>query len=449
WRQDLRSAFPAVRCQAAAAFGQWGDRAAVVALAEVLKDSDASVRREAAKALGQLKDDRAVPGLIKALGDTDANVRFFAAYALGEIKDPRARDALLQALADPQWMVRDQAAWALRELRDPQIVDPLVDILKQPGADTATVMWLLQQLDSEHSIDALASLLAEPDPATRLRAVRALADVSHPRKSNILLSALNDPAPSVRMAVIKILVEMGDPQAREALERQLAREKEPAVAGLLEDAITRLSPRRHLAAWWSFDDRSHEVAKDVTGNGNDGQICDCPVVDGRIGAALQFGEGRFIELGKPVNLPIANQPFTVTAWARSDAEDGVVVARGGAFCGFSLYLKDGVAKFGIRRDQEGPTYIAEGKQRVVGDWVHLAGVLHQDRIELYVNARLAATARTDGYIPGNCGQGMEIGFDVANSAAELTDAFQGILDEVKFFHAALSEEDIATIKEQR
>jgi hypothetical protein len=130
------------------------------------------------------------------------------------------------------------------------------------------------------------------------------------------------------------------------------------------------------------------------------------------------------------------------AWVQSDALNGVVVARGGAFCGFSLYLMDGVAKFGIHREQEGPAYIAAGRENVVGPWVHLAGVVKSDRIELYVNGKLAATAKTPGYIPGNCGQGMEIGFDTANSPAEITDHFQGIIDEVKVYHAALSEEEI-------
>ena len=57
--------------------------------------------------------------------------------------------------------------------------------------------------------------------------------------------------------------------------------------------------------------------------------------------------------------------------------------------------------------------------------------------------KLAATTKTDGYIPGNCGQSMEIGFDLANSPAEITDNFEGVIDEVKVYHAALSAEKIA------
>jgi len=107
-----------------------------------------------------------------------------------------------------------------------------------------------------------------------------------------------------------------------------------------------------------------------------------------------------------------------------------------------LYVKDGVAKFGIHRTQEEPAYIAAGTENVVGSWVHLTGVINEDRVELYVNGKPAAATKTPGYIPGNCGQGMEIGYDVSNSPAEIIDNFEGIIDEVKIYHAALNEDEI-------
>jgi hypothetical protein len=131
------------------------------------------------------------------------------------------------------------------------------------------------------------------------------------------------------------------------------------------------------------------------------------------------------------------------AWVKSETDRGVVVARGGAACGFSLYIKDGVPRFGIRRALAEPPVIAAGKERAVGVRTHLAGVVKEDRIELHVNGRLTATSRSGGYLPGNCGQGMEIGWDKGNSPAEITDHFQGIIDEVKQFQAALNEGQIA------
>ncbi len=445
--RDLRSEFPAVRRQAVVSFGQRGNRSSVPAVIAMLQDPDSSVRREAARVLGRFRDERAVPGLIQSLGDPDANVRTYAAYSLGEIKDPRACDALLDALSDSEWTVRDQAAWAIRELRDPGLVPKLVDLLNQPRTDAVAVMWLLEHVGSETSFDTFVRLLNASRTDVRLRAVRALADDKDPRRFDAMLVALADSERIIRLAAAEALADSADKRTQTVFRELLTAERDPDVSRILQGALDRMSPVRTLAAWWSFDDRDAKVARDKTGNGNEGQIRGCEPVDGRIGAALRFAPGRFIELGQPPKLPIANQPFTIMAWARPESDDGVVVARGGAFCGFSLYVKDGVAKFGIRRTQESPGAIAAGDRRVVGDWVHLAGVVHEDRIELYVDGRLAATTKTEGLIPGNCGQGMEIGFDAGNSPAEITDEFPGILDEVKFFHAALSADDIAAVKE--
>jgi hypothetical protein len=130
------------------------------------------------------------------------------------------------------------------------------------------------------------------------------------------------------------------------------------------------------------------------------------------------------------------------AWVKPEAPSGVVVARGGAFCGYALYIHQGLAKFGIHRVQDGPGYIAAGRQPVGRDWVHLAGVIRSDRIELYVNGQRAAATQTAGFIPGNCGQGMEIGGDLGTSPAEITTSFTGLIDEVKVFPAALQEKEI-------
>ena len=202
-----------------------------------------------------------------------------------------------------------------------------------------------------------------------------------------------------------------------------------------------MSRRGDLLAHWSFDDQNREVAKDVTGRGSDGQIQGCVPVEGKVGHALRF-ESTYIELGKPAGVPQGPQPATVMAWVRSEAPNGVVIARGGAFSGFSLYIKDGLPKFGVHVLREEPATIAQGQEEVVGSWVHLAGVMREEQIELYLNGKLAGTTKTTG-IPGGGGQGMEIGFDVGNSPAEITDHFRGIIDEVKIFGAALSAEEIA------
>lgn len=441
--RDLKSDHLAVRVRAAASLGRMGDKAAVPALVEALKDGEADVRREAAKALGLIKDARAAAPLVDALRDRDMNVRLYAAYALGEIRDPKAAKPLLQALRDAEWCVRNQAAWALREIHDPAIAEPLVAALKTEKPDEAHILWLLRHVGATDTTKHVAALLKNPAVVVRMRAVRALGELHDKEAVDPLIAALADSDADVRLHAIRALAKFGDDRAEQPMRELVAGEQNASVREAAEEALRKLLRHDELAAHWSFDDQNTEVAKDVTGLGNDGEIKGCTPVKGKIGHALAFSEGKFIELGRPAGLPIANQPLTFMAWVKSDAENGVIIARGGGFCGYSLYIKDGLPKFGIHRTREGPAHIAAGTEEVVGAWVHLAGVVKNDCVEVHVNGKLAGTTKTPGFIPGNCGQGMEIGFDVANSPAEICDNFEGIIDEVRIFNAALAEEDIA------
>ncbi|NLS98025.1 MAG: hypothetical protein GXX96_38305 [Planctomycetaceae bacterium] len=441
-QRDLKSPVVSVRLQAVKSLAATEGQGAVAGLTAALGDSEASVRREAAKALGAIKEPRATSALIAALDDRDANVRMYAAYALGEIRAPEAVGRLVVALNDSQWCVREQAAWALREIGDSSIIGPLVATLKTAKADVEQVLWILKDLDAEKANEHLARLLEDSETLVRLRAVGALGKLQTSETIGPLTKALTDADVKIRRRTVEALAALGDRRAEQPLLELAAREPDADLRELAERVALDLSMHEHLDAYWSFDDQSTSVAKDMTGHGSDGEIRGAVPVPGKKGYALRFGPGKFVELGKPAALPIANTAFTVMAWVQPEAPDGVVVARGGAFCGYSLYLMEGIPKFGIRRLKEEPTQIAAGSNRLGDSWSHLAGVVKEDRIELYVNGRLAATAKTAGFIPGNCGQGMEIGFDAANSPAEIVDAFQGTIDEVKVFRAALPAEEI-------
>ncbi|MBM4049097.1 MAG: HEAT repeat domain-containing protein, partial [Planctomycetes bacterium] len=253
---DLRSSLASVRAQAAAALGRSGDKSAVPALCDALKDADKDVRREAAKALGTLRDAQAVPALMAALRDSDRNVRFHTASALGEIKDGKAAAALLQALRDPEWCVRDQAAWALREIRSPESIGPLVAALKEKDADVAHVLWLLQQIGGQEAVGHLAPLLRGRDVETRLRAVRALTELQSPATVEPLIAALKDSAPEVRRAAVDALLKVGGERAEKPLAELRSREQDAAIRDTVDKALSRLTRQDALAAHWSFDDKN-------------------------------------------------------------------------------------------------------------------------------------------------------------------------------------------------
>ncbi|MCX7886014.1 MAG: HEAT repeat domain-containing protein [Verrucomicrobiae bacterium] len=328
---------------------------------------------------------------------------------------------LVLALLAAACVAQEHAARALGNLRNPADVPKLIQALKHP--------------DVNH----------------RFYAAYALGEIKDPRATDALLQALRDPEWLVRDQAAWALREIQNPSIIEALKPML-KEKDadvPHITWLLQEygAIpkpSRAEPKHSaLVAHWSFDDGNTKIAKDVSGRATDGEIKGCTTADGKVGTALRFGKGKYVELGRTQTPSVAKTSFTIMAWIKPEAPTGVVVARGGAACGYSLYIKDGIPKFGIRRGKDTKPEIVAGTEKIGNGWTHLAGVVAPDRIELYVNGKLIASRKTGGLIPSNGGQGMEIGFDAGNSAAEITAAFEGIIDEVKQFNAALTPEEVA------
>lgn len=441
--EDLQSKVPAVRRDAVKRVGGQHDRRAVDLLIQVLEDDAPLVRSAAAELLGELEAKRAAPALADALQDEDQTVRYYAAHALGEIAAPSTIEPLVAALRDSQWCVRSEAAWALREIDGPRVVQRLQAALEGDGnVDLDHVTWILRKSYPEALVDILSGRLNNGTAAKRLEALGRLARLEEPSVPDTLVAALHDDNPRVRLAAVEALRERGDRQALEPLRRLARREKNEHLRKAASQAALVLSRHPDLVAHWRFDEKTGDTAIDSGGREIHGDIKNCRRVDGKRGQALEFSDNGCVELGKPPEFPVAQRAFTVAAWVKTDHGDGVVVARGGAFCGFSLYIKDGVAKFGIHRTEEGESYIAAGEENVTGEWVHLAGMVDEQAVRVYVNGKKVDEKKTPGFLPGNCGQPMAIGFDSGNSPAEITDHFRGIIDEVKGFHAALTAEEL-------
>jgi len=441
--RSLRSGNAQERRQASRELGRLGAGEAAPALLKALRDRDAGVRAEAAKALGSIRHASAVQSLVNALTDPDVNVRVNAAYALGELRAGEAGQALLKALRDPSWHVRDQAAWALRGLRSPQVADRIMALLDEPGVDVESLVWILRETSPERTTTALRRMLSVTDAEVRVRAIRLLSDCDVPGQTELLVAALRDEAVAVRLPAVEALAERQPDGALEPLRSLLAAETDARIRTVAEHAVRRLVRAQGLAAHWSFDDGDTAVAKDVTGWGLDGAIKNAKPSVGKVGKALHFGGDAVVSMGMPADLPIAQQEISLTAWINAEKGTGVVVARGGAWCGYSLHIRDGRAAFGIHRMKDGPAYIATGTRNIVGKWTHLAAIIREKRLELYVDGQLEGTAKTAGFIPGNCGQGMDIGHDTGDSAVGITGYFVGIIDEVRAYSIGLSADQIA------
>jgi len=144
------------------------------------------------------------------------------------------------------------------------------------------------------------------------------------------------------------------------------------------------------------------------------------------------------------SLDPTGKPLAVEAWVRSEKPDGVILARGGSQLGYALLLTDGKPSFAVRDD--GKLGTVSAKQKVGGDWVHLAGVLTADaQLQLYVDGKLAGTGKAPGLITADPSNAMEIGEDASSPVGryETPCSFTGSIDEVRVYYGTVKEDEIA------
>jgi hypothetical protein len=115
--RDLDSSEVSVREQAMRVLANRGERDAVPALVERLRDPDPEVRERAVGALAQLRDPRAVPALIAILHHRDARYVAQMARILGDIGGDEAHAWLVtMASGHPDASVREAAREALEDM---------------------------------------------------------------------------------------------------------------------------------------------------------------------------------------------------------------------------------------------------------------------------------------------------------------------------------------------
>ena len=150
-----------------------------------------------------------------------------------------------------------------------------------------------------------------------------------------------------------------------------------------------------------------------------------------------------IRVGKSESLNPTGKPVTVEAWLKADKPGGVVLAKGGGAHGYALYLQGGRPHFVVRVG--GEAHRVGAKQRVVGRWAHLAGVVTSEKeLRIHVDGKLAASSKTAGLVAADPQEAMEIGADEGSAVGDYRGpmALTGLLDEVRVYHRALSAAEI-------
>ena len=154
--------------------------------------------------------------------------------------------------------------------------------------------------------------------------------------------------------------------------------------------------------------------------------------------------GTGIRVENSPSLNPTGKPLTVEAWANSEAKDGVVLARGGPSFGYALLFVGGKPQFTVRTAAKADASSVSAKQPAMGKWIHLAGVLTSEKLQLYVDGQLAASGETKALIGSDPKQTLEIGGDDGGAVGNYKSpfAFKGLIDEVKVYHRALTADEI-------
>ena len=205
--------------------------------------------------------------------------------------------------------------------------------------------------------------------------------------------------------------------------------------------------KENIIGAWLFDEGLGKVAKDYSGNGNDGEIKGKPKwVKGKFGMALRFDGSTYIEIPFSESLRVLNKSdFTLAAWFYSEKlpppEWVEAVFQQGDENGTGrtwLYIhRDSGGE--IQSYLGGTTTSSGVKVEEEGRWYHAALVVKEgganDQSQIYVNGKAEAASNTISL------EDSEGNYFIGAHKA-IKGFFIGVIDEVVLINKALSEDEI-------
>lgn len=209
--------------------------------------------------------------------------------------------------------------------------------------------------------------------------------------------------------------------------------------------------RADLVAHWTFDEASGPVL-DRSGNGFDGTVVGTVTrgQPGRVGGAYAFAGSGWVDFGvDTVTARITDFPISVAYWIQSTSaastECAVWMGKRGADSSYlQTGLKNGNAN-AVYRNTDFDNAVAWKDNGTTateadGDWHHIVAVYPDAAARhVYVDGVLAdSTTLTQPYYAGT----NQAAVGNNNRRSSLTDAFDGLIDDVRIFDHVLSDAEI-------
>ena len=201
---------------------------------------------------------------------------------------------------------------------------------------------------------------------------------------------------------------------------------------------------------WFLDEGSGKIAKDSSGNKNDGTLMNAPKwVDGKFGKALEFdGVQDYVDCGNAESLNITTT-ITVMGWVKPDKALGLdgwqrFASRGEYNTGWMIGITN-AGKPDLTVTNAGGGFVTMyGKTTLeLGKWYHIAGVVDSDARLVYIF--LDGTLDNDPMEHSGEMMNPNVPTTIGKSGVAHVYDFHGIIDEVAIFNVALTEDDIKSI----
>jgi len=202
---------------------------------------------------------------------------------------------------------------------------------------------------------------------------------------------------------------------------------------------------------WLFDEGSGSIAKDSSGNKNDGKFMNNPKwVAGKFGKALEFdGATAYLDCGASNTLEITGKTVTVAAWLKTNnnCNQGYIYGRynpAGPWDGYGMSIGGNLTNgklgfwYGNGTNWDFSTSLVNDN-----NWHHVATVFDSAQTKFYVDGKLDATVPITGVADiDSSDKPLGIGCDISSGPGRY---FNGTIDEVIVFNVMLAEADINTI----
>lgn len=198
-----------------------------------------------------------------------------------------------------------------------------------------------------------------------------------------------------------------------------------------------------LILYFSFDELDGDMAVDHSQYGNNGVLNGAPeLVDGKFGKAMKFnGTSDWVEVPHDTSLNVESG-VTVMAWINPERLSGPnnaqwqgILSKGNSPRSYSFYTE--TANQCLHFSAGGGSTC--NVQLAVNEWQHVVGQVDSDFHKYWINGEFAGESGGKSALPGTADTSNVF---VGTSAEGASRLFQGLIDEVRIWNRALSEEEV-------